>query len=217
VEQGRWHFKSSSFASEKNLGTWKLRAKAKAGGPRGQGEVWAEVAKANQQAGVSSSTGAYQDAYRDQKVAQRVGELAQRLAGLPRREPRAVGAAVALGEELVSLDLFGSPSLFGELWPKILKSAALDALASEAQGGGRAAQKARGTLQELLDRLARADWQAVEAVDLGSALELRGAPRKSAEGWQADALLQGEALLHLCAFPGEGAVEEQAGAPGAPR
>ena len=145
---------TGSFGSEKNLGTYKLRAKAQAGGPDGQSEVWAEVAQANDQAGVRSSTGAYQDAYRDGRVARRVEELERGLADLARSQPLAVGAVVGLGDRLVSLDLFGDPALFRELWPKILKSTALAA-------DGRQARVTRGQAAELLARLARADYLAV--------------------------------------------------------
>jgi len=106
VEEGRWHYTSHSFGSERNLGTYKLRAKAQVGGPAGQSGVWAEVAEANDEAGVSSSTGAYQDAYRDGRVSRRVEELERELADLTRRHPQAVGAIVGLGGSIVSLDLF---------------------------------------------------------------------------------------------------------------
>jgi hypothetical protein len=193
VEQGRWHFTTGSFGSEKNLGTFKLRAKARAGGPQGQSEVWAEVAKANDEAGVSSSTGAYQDAYRDGRVARRVEELERRLADLARGEQgrQAVGAAVGLGDCLVSLDLFADPSLFQELWPKILKSTALAAAAAS----GQPARVTVGQVRELLALLSGADWLPVPAVDLGGGLAYSGTD------WEAGALVREGALLHLSAFP----------------
>jgi hypothetical protein len=193
VEQGRWHFTTGSFGSEKNLGTWKLRSKARAGGSEGQAKVWAEVAKANDEAGVRSSTGAYQDAYRDKQVAGRVAELERRLAGLASRQPQAIGAAVGLGDRLVSLDLFGDPALFQELWPKILKSTALAALSAQGEPG----RMGSGQASELLALLSRADCQPMPAVDLGSGLAC------GAAGWDASALLREGALLHLCAFPRE--------------
>ncbi len=193
VEQGRWHFTSSGFGSEKNLGTYKLRAKARSGGPQGQSEVWSEVAKANEQAGVRSSTGAFQDAYRDGRVARQVEELERRLADLARRQPLAVGAVVGLGDSLVSLDLFGDPSLFRELWPKILKSTALAALSERAEP----LRVTDGQVRELLALLSRADYTAVPAVDLGSGLASGGS------SWEAGALVREGALLHLSAFPRE--------------
>jgi hypothetical protein len=199
VEQGRWHFTTQAFGSEKNLGTYKLRAKARAGGPQGQSLVWAEVASANEQAGVLSSTGAYQDAYRDSRMARRVEELERRLAGLARGQPQAVGVVIGLGEAIVSLDLFGDPSLFRELWPKILKSTALAALSTRAG----TAQVARGQAAGLLELLARADYLNAPAVDLGTALVLGDAR------WEASALVSEGLLLHLAAFPRQAAEQSR--------
>jgi hypothetical protein len=183
VEQGRWHFSTGSFGSEKNLGTYKLRAKAQAGGQDGQSEVWAEVAQANDQAGVRSSTGAYQDAYRDERVARRVGKLERSLADLARRQPLAVGAVVGIGDAIVSLDLFSDPSLFQELWPKILKSTALAA-------DGQQARVTRGQAAELLARLSRAKYLVRATADLGSGLYFRDGR------WEASALVFEGTLLH---------------------
>ncbi len=198
VEQGRWQLTTERFGSEQNLGTYKLRSKARAGGPQGQSNVWAEVSSANDQAGVLSPTEAYQDAYRDSRTARRVEELERRLAGLARSQPLAVGAVVGLGDSIVSLDLFDDPSLFRELWPKILKSTAL------AAGGGEA-RVGRPQADRLLDLLARGDYLAGEAIDLGRALALRDAR------WQADALLAEGRLLHLAAFPREDSEQERQG------
>ena len=188
VEEGRWHPVSGSFGSEKNLGTYKLRARAQKAGPEGQSQVWAEVARANDQAGVRSATGAYQEAYRDEKVERRVQELERRLAGLPRRHPLAVGAIVGVGDAIVSLDLFTDPWLFQELWPKILKSLAL------ADRGG-AHRVTRRQASELLALLAGGDYRPLEAVGLGSGFALAD------ERWDANALILDGTLAHLAAFP----------------
>jgi hypothetical protein len=103
-----------------------------------------------------------------------------------------LGVVVGLGDSIVSLDLFGDPALFRELWPKILKSTAL-------VGDGGPARVNRGQAAELLDLLAHGEYQVGEAVDLGSTLALRHAR------WEAGALLSEGGLLHLAAFPRESA------------
>jgi hypothetical protein len=188
VEEGRWHPVSGSFGSEKNLGTYKLRARAQKAGPEGQSRVWAEVAKANDEAGVSSSTGAYQEAYRDEKVERRVQELERRLGSLTGRHPLAVGVIVGVGESIVSLDLFADPYLFQELWPKILKSLAL------ADRGG-APRVTRQQASVLLTLLAGADYRPLDALDQGSGFVFAD------ERWDANALTLGDTLVHLAAFP----------------
>jgi len=191
VEEGRWYPKGQSFGSEQNFGTYKLRAKAQAGGPEAQSEVWAEVARAGDRAGVASPTGAYQDTYRDPKVARRLEELERVLSDLPRRYPDAAGVIVGAGGQVLSVDLFGSASLFRELWPKILKSMALAALQeSGGSGGGLTPQQAA----ELFQRLRRADFRAREALDLGVAYTFADQLRSAA------ALVHQGALVHLGVF-----------------
>jgi hypothetical protein len=202
VEEGRWHYTSKSFGSEKNLGTYKLRSKAQAARPAAQEQIWGEVALANESLGVASDSGAYQDAYRDAKVAGRLDSLQKSLLDLARRHPDAVGVIVGFGNRIISLDLFATPELFQELWPKILKSTVF-AYIGEA-GKGRVARKQAA---ELLRELERGGYEAREALDLGLELAMDN------ERWSARALVHREALVHLAVFPQEqdgprGAVEE---------
>jgi len=192
VEQGRWHSISKSFGSEKNLGTYKLRAKAQAAHPAAQQEIWSEVAQSNERLGVSSESGAYQDAYRDTRVAAHLQAVEKSLLDLALRHPEAVGVIVGCGDRIVSLDLFATRQLFQEVWPKILKSTAYACL--EEGGKGRVSRKQAA---ELLRELGRGAYQAREALDLGLELLLDG-PR-----WSARALTHRQALVHLAVFPQE--------------
>jgi hypothetical protein len=192
VEEGRWHYTSQSFGSEKNLGTYKLRAKAQAARPEAQEEIWGEVARANQSLGVASDSGAYQDAYRDAQVAGRLETLEKSMLDFARQRPDAVGVIVGCGDRIVSLDLFATPELFRELWPKILKSAAFAYL--EEAGRGKVTRKQAA---ELIRELVRGDYEAKESLDLGLELALDN------ERWSARALVHREALVHLAVFPQE--------------
>jgi len=202
VEEGRWHYTSKSFGSEQVLGTYKLRSKAQAASPTAQDQIWGEVARANESLGVSSGTGAYQDAYRDPKVAGRAETLQKSLLDLALRHPDAVGVIVGFGGRIVSLDLFATPELFRELWHKILKSAAMAYIGEGAKGGATRKQAA-----ELVRELGRGRYEVREALDQGLELALDN------ERWSARALIHHEALVHLAAFPQEqdrktGAIEE---------
>jgi hypothetical protein len=192
VEHGRWHPVSKSFGSEKNLGTYKLRAKAQAARPAAQQEIWSEVAQANERLGVSSESGAYQDAYRDTRVAGHLQSLEKSLLDLARRYPDAVGVIVGSGDRIISLDLFATPELFRELWPKILKSTAYAYLEEAVKG-----KVSRKQAAELLRELGRGVYQAQEGLDLGLEL-LLDSPR-----WSARALTHRQALVHLAVFPQE--------------
>jgi len=206
VEEGRWHPKSGSFASEKNLGTFGLRAKAQAAKP--QEEIWAQVAGENRKAGVESGTGALQDAFRDERVEARLRKGEGALGQLPQRFPSAVGVAVALADGLVGLDLFASPALFAELWPKILRSAVLGLVGTPGQADVRRADVERllalmGVSQDD-GTAATVGWNRRSGVDLGEELF------RTAGGWDFHALA-GEAKLqevvHIAAFPAQPAVE----------
>jgi hypothetical protein len=195
VEAGRWYATSREFGSEKNLGIYALRAAAQDTGVRGssgQSRIWSEVAKANRAAGVASETEAYQDAYRDETVARKVSEAEERLLAAPQLGEDTVGVVVALGEELLSLDVFASPYLFRELWPKMLKSSAMSMLGSKVQGRFSAKQAAR-----VLEEIKTLEYEEHKAVDLGA--QLLSAERE--ESYTAAALLYRDVVLHLAAFP----------------
>ncbi len=56
------------------------------------------------------------------------------LAPLVETRPDAVGYAFAIGGELNSAELYGSPALFRELWPKLLRASAVEAVAERRDG-----------------------------------------------------------------------------------
>jgi hypothetical protein len=125
VESGRWHHVSGAFGSEKNLGTYTMRAAAQGSSGNNQMEVWSKVAESNRKMGVLSDTEAYQDAFRDEKVARLVADVEGKLKDLPRMEKGTTGVIVALGQRIIGVDIFASPELFEALWPKIIKACAV--------------------------------------------------------------------------------------------
>ncbi len=122
VESGRWHHVSGEFKSEKNLGTYSMRAAAQGASGNNQTEVWNKVAESNRKLGVRSDTEAYQDAFRSEEVVQLVSDVEQKLKDLPRMERGTTGVIVAVGQRIIGLDIFSSPELFASLWPKIVKA-----------------------------------------------------------------------------------------------
>ena len=137
-----------------------------------------------------------------QRVEARLREADGALGKLPRRFPTAVGAAVALGDSLVGLDLFASPELFGELWPKILRAAVLGLVGTPGQAVLPPAKVGR-----LLQLIASSPegWSRTRGLDLGEELFLN-------EGdWDLHALVEGGQVVHIAAFPTP--ASEQEGAP----
>jgi hypothetical protein len=93
----------------------------------GQGKVWDKIAAGNAKAGVKASSGTFTGNYAEEDA---VARLDPYVAGLQKpidRTERIVGVIVAINGEVHSMDVFESTPLFQKLWPKLLKSYALDA------------------------------------------------------------------------------------------
>ncbi|HEX4072744.1 MAG TPA: DUF6569 family protein [Planctomycetaceae bacterium] len=101
----------------------------------GQQAVWDSVAKANRAVNMRSSSGAFTFNYSDPKVLKRLQPYMKALDETIAGQDRVVGAVVAINGKIESLDVFESTPLFRKLWPKLLKSHALDALSVSGQKG----------------------------------------------------------------------------------
>lgn len=139
VEHGRWSGRQATFASAGVLAHSALREKASFDD---QGEVWEEVASKNHKRRTTNPT----DTYRATAAQQTGAELGAwdealdvQLRALP-AEARAavVGYAVALGGEVVAVDVFDSPRLFARLDRKLRRSYYAEAIDVAAPAGATA-------------------------------------------------------------------------------
>jgi len=129
VEHGRWSGRRAEFSTAGALAHTELRGKASFDG---QGEVWEEVKTKNAKRRTENST----DTYRQVAAQQAGGSLAswetafeRGLAALPAADrARVVGYVVALNGEVVALDAFESPLLFGKLEKKLKRSYIAEAI-----------------------------------------------------------------------------------------
>ena len=94
---------------------------------KGQATVWGSVGVANQDAGVQTSSNAFTANYADPGVLKRLKTYIDRLQAPVAEQKQVVGAIVAINGKVEAVDVFGSTPLFRKLWPKLLKSHALDA------------------------------------------------------------------------------------------
>jgi hypothetical protein len=106
-----------------------LRAKAQA--EKSQSAVWNEVAKAQSENVVVTATGDLTSVYRDRRVKGKIGSYERALKN-KLSAANVVGVVVAIGDRIISADVFANHSLFQAYWPKMLKSYALEALNSSA-------------------------------------------------------------------------------------
>ena len=92
-----------------------------------QTDVWEEVAKEIASSNVEAETGTFIANYSDAESAERLKPYTDRLHDPVADTKYVVGVIVAVNGEMESLDVFQSTPLFKKLWPKLLRSYALDA------------------------------------------------------------------------------------------
>lgn len=140
VEASRWHRRGTesdrSFSSSTHyLATKNLKLAAKM--HLSQGAVWNEVAEV--QAKLSNSFGAPVQAHQSpssleltldhERVVRRRQDYLKNLQPLLDQHPNAIGFAFAINGQLNSAESYASHNLFAAFWPKLLESAAVEALA----------------------------------------------------------------------------------------
>ncbi|MFT3916946.1 MAG: hypothetical protein QM704_23540 [Anaeromyxobacteraceae bacterium] len=126
VEHGRWSG-GRAFESGGALVPPGLRKTALAGD---QQQVWDEVARSNRKLGTQTSSGTYRAAAR--KLSGEAGPVARELSEALARDPQAAGLAVAIDGEVVAVEWFASPRLFGRVREKLVASYVAQALADDA-------------------------------------------------------------------------------------
>lgn len=190
VEQGRWTYESDEFYSKKNLGTSRLRAESQKASGSAQSDIWGEVRVMIERSGISSGSGSFQDVYESDPARRRIARVEDKMGQIPRLYPDAIGVIVAVGDEIVSADIFANPYTFTKLWPKVLKSSALAVICHDAYGyvGQHDAVRFLRTLHDKR-------YTKRAAVDLGFELSVVDGELN------ASALVYRDAVIHLAAFP----------------
>jgi hypothetical protein len=191
VEQGRWRYRTRHFASGGSHSSSKLRRhlkesvarslKAGRGHTSDQGTVWAEVGRQMDCLGATSETAAMSDTY--DHYQDRLKEFRERL---PYVEG-ASGVAVAVGPQVVAVDVFDKPSTCRKVWDRLLSGVVMDALEAGKP------EKAAGVadVEGLLSRLRAASWEPAPAVGEGREYRTDAVPPA-----HASALALGDSVLH---------------------
>ena len=100
-------------------------------GGEGQLKVWEEVASENAKNQVQPPTGTFTSNYSDAGSVERLSPYVNQLLKPIEEMENIVGVVIAVNGRMESLDVFESTPLFRKLWPKLLKSYALDAANAE--------------------------------------------------------------------------------------
>lgn len=136
MEQSRWTPKSAQFAPNEVATLADPSVRGRAQHSKSQTAVWDEVAKKNEAGGLAGG-GSYSRVTTSAAPKVRDGVEAYVkaiMAKLP-GAGAAYGAVVAIDGKCIWVDRFESPALFQRYWPKLLRSYALDALASSSSKG----------------------------------------------------------------------------------
>lgn len=156
TEQGRWSYVSRAFFDSDTVMSPKLRAEKgrtvamsleRTGEYRSdQGTVWREIDRMAAKADTVSRTRAMKDVY-----LAKMKELDEYLAAFRCADSQR-GLLVLVGGDVLGLDFLSRDKAFAVLFPKLIKSYAMEAIL-EARGNGSAPEKAKAErfLQEITD------------------------------------------------------------------
>ena len=161
VENGRWSKRGSEestvFNSSANvIAGRELKLAAK--NAESQGEVWRQVAVAQDK--LSANTGtrvngaasptSFQLALENEKVQASAESYVKALGNVVNGKPDVIGYVFAINGKINSADVYASSSLFKKLWPKLLQASAIEAVA-ELRRGEKFTAPAAAAVQGFLD------------------------------------------------------------------
>jgi hypothetical protein len=158
TEHGRWSYASRKFSDSGVMMAAKMRAMkavdlnmnldSRREFSSDQGAVWDGIAEMSQKLNVVSRTGAMNDAFEQKKA-----DLSRYIKAFV-CDPRQKGMVVFIGGRAIGLDFLSRESVFGSLFPKLVKSYAMEALIAVLENtvkpasGEPDAEKARSFLAE---------------------------------------------------------------------
>ncbi len=175
TEAGRWRYTSPEFADAETVMSPSIRhhkmgsvsASLKAFGRyrSNQGKVWEEITQLSTLAKVQSPTGALHEVYEshDKQL-----KDYQEAIGLQERQ---TGLLVLMGDRVVGLDYVSRPDAFAELYPKLLRSYALDALFSKSD---KFVEKPEESAREFLEKALSAEESKHPSVGWGDDYRFTG-------------------------------------------
>lgn len=189
VEQGRWVATSDTFSSPRALAASEVR---KARQRADQSAVWSRVAGEQRRLNAPSETGALSSVQENEEVREKTMPYTRAFSDFALDHAKARGVVACVGGEIIAADLFGSRSLFRQLWPKLLESYVIDAIDRPTRG--RAPDAVR--IKKWLAGMTRAEKRRKPTPGSGSLYELRGA------GLIGSALVYDEGVVHMELFKG---------------
>jgi hypothetical protein len=142
VEHGRWQQRGGEVAARFDMSTAQiagkdLKAAVVGNSSERQGEVWREVGKTQQRLAMNAggpvvshtSPSSLQLSLENKQLNEKLTAYEKALAGAVEGKPDVIGIALCVNGKVAGAEVYGSAALLRKLWPKLLKSAATEALA----------------------------------------------------------------------------------------
>ena len=149
-----------------------------------QAAVWADIDGKMQRLNAHSSTSAMSDIF--EQHAEALEDYVRPFQAAPNQ----IGAAFAMAGRVMGLDLFDNPGSFGKLFPKLVRSYALDAIDYSTKEGREEGQSG----PDFLKAIVSAGYETFKAIGEGNDL------RFSNEKICGAALYARDRIVHLTAF-----------------
>jgi hypothetical protein len=142
VESGRWQKRGNEDAGQFSSSNDRIvskELKLAANGDRSQQEVWAKVSEAQDKlsrnlggaVASANSRSSLQLSLENSKVTATADEYVRKLSNLIDGRSDVIGYAFAVNGKINSADVYVSNALFKKLWPRMLKAAAIEAVAEQ--------------------------------------------------------------------------------------
>jgi hypothetical protein len=158
TEQGRWSYQTDEFSNSENILSHKIRGKKAASVSDSleesgsfdsdQGAIWNDIQELSASAEIHSPTGAMKDIFEGKK--NDLEEYIKAFQYLPHQK----GMFVFMGGEVAGWDMLSRESAFEVIFPKLVKSYALDAVLEKKKKKGsskKPMEEAKRFLQEIKD------------------------------------------------------------------
>lgn len=175
-----------------------------------QEQVWDKVAGKNQRFGAAPASGTYREvlSLTGGNARQSVTPYINAFAGRFGSDPHLVGAVAAVNGKIVAADVFGDPTLFRKLWPKLLRSYAADAAENASVRSGPVQVVTAAHAKRFLREAASAKSRVANRSDVGTTLRLESGEAVSYQLMSTSTVQVGGRRLPRMAGGGGGAVHE---------
>lgn len=196
VEEGRWRYKARAFSSGRKVFSGAGRAMKMKSVHRSlreeglplsdQGAVWNHIGEVACRLHAHSPTGAWSDIY--ESVSDRVDSLLKGFKTVPGQ----VGMLVAINGRVVGCDSFGKAETLEKVFPKLIRSYAIDALYPD--DNGRRIDRLEVQAQTFMSQIGEASKLPYTSPGLGTDLRMENEDAIGA------ALVFGDEVVHFSAF-----------------